>query len=69
MKEKIPNEAIVYITKYKIEADKPWGELETTQNPDRRKDLIESYGSKLILASNTYASSMETVGLKGPYSG
>ena len=45
-----------------------WGELESTQNPDRRKELIERYGSKLILASNTYASSMESTGLKGPYS-
>ena len=45
-----------------------WGELESTQNHDRRKELIERYGSKLILASNTYASSMESTGLKGPYS-
>ena len=45
-----------------------WGELESTKNPDRRKELIERYGSKLILASNTYASSMESAGLKGPYS-
>jgi len=45
-----------------------WGELESTHNPDRRKELIERYGSKLILASNTYASSMESAGLKGPYS-
>ena len=45
-----------------------WGELESTQNPDRRKELIERYGSKLILASNTYASSMESTGLKGPFS-
>ena len=45
-----------------------WGELESTENPDRRKALIERYGSKLIRASNTYASSMERAGLKGPYS-
>ena len=45
-----------------------WGELESTQNSDRREELIERYGSKLILASNTYASSMESSGLKGPYS-
>ena len=44
------------------------GELESTENPDLRKELIERYGSKLILASNTYASSMESSGLKGPYS-
>ena len=45
-----------------------WVELESTHNPDRRKELIKRYGSKLILASNTYASSMECAGLKGPYS-
>ena len=45
-----------------------WGELESTQSPDLRKELIERYGSKLILASNTYASTMESAGLKGPYS-
>ena len=45
-----------------------WGELESTENPDLRKELIERYGSKLILYSNTYASSMESAGLKGPYS-
>ena len=45
-----------------------WREFESTENPDRRKELIERYGSKLILYSNTYASSMESAGLKGPYS-
>ena len=45
-----------------------WGELESTQNPDRRRELIELYGSKLIFASNTYASSMESAGLKGVFS-
>ena len=45
-----------------------WEELESTQNLELRKELIERYGSKLILASNRYASSMEIAGLKGPYS-
>ena len=45
-----------------------WVELESTQNPERRKELIELCGSKLILASNTYASSMESAGLKGGFS-
>ena len=45
-----------------------WGALESTKNSARRKELIERYGSKLILASNAYASSMESAGLKGPYS-
>ena len=45
-----------------------WAELESTQDPELRKELIKRCGSKLILASNTYASSMESAGLKGPYS-
>ena len=44
------------------------GELESTQNLELRKKLIQRYGSKLILASNKYATSMEIAGLKGPYS-
>jgi len=50
------------------EVNSIWVELESNQNPDRRKELIERYGSKLILASNKYATSMESAGLKGPYS-
>ena len=45
-----------------------WAELESTQDPELRKELIKRFGSKLILASNRYASSMESAGLKGPYS-
>ena len=45
-----------------------WGKFESEQNPELRKDLIQEYGSKLIFLSNKYASSMESVGLKGPYS-
>jgi len=50
------------------EVNNIWGELESTQNLEIRKEIIERYGLKLILLSNTYASSMERVGLKGPYS-
>ena len=45
-----------------------WVELESTQDPELRKKLIKRYGSKLILASNKYATSMGNAGLKGPYS-
>jgi len=45
-----------------------WGALASTPNPERRAELIERYGSQLILASNTYASLIEGAGLKGPYS-
>ncbi len=44
-----------------------WGALDSTPNPERRAELIERYGSKLILASNTYASLIDGEGLKGPY--
>ncbi|MDP7438378.1 MAG: NAD(P)-dependent oxidoreductase, partial [SAR324 cluster bacterium] len=44
-----------------------WGALDSTPNPERREELIERYGSKLILASNTYASLIDGEGLKGPY--
>jgi hypothetical protein len=45
-----------------------WGALASTPNPERRAELIERYGSQLILASNSYASLIEGAGLKGPYS-
>jgi len=44
-----------------------WGALASTPNPERRAELIERYGSQLILASNTYASLIDGEGLKGPY--
>ena len=44
-----------------------WGALASTQNPERRAELIERYGSQLILASNTYATLIDSEGLKGPY--
>ena len=44
-----------------------WGALDSTPNPERRSELIERYGSKLIMASNTYASLIDGEGLKGPY--
>ena len=44
-----------------------WGALDSTPNPERRAELIKRYGSKLILASNTYASLIDGEGLKGPY--
>ena len=45
-----------------------WGALASTPNAERRAELIERYGSQLILASNSYASLIEGAGLKGPYS-
>ncbi len=50
------------------EVNEIWAKLESTKEPELRKELIELYGSKLILASNKYVTSMEIAGLKGPYS-
>ena len=44
-----------------------WGSLSAINDPDRRAELLERYGADLIKASNRYASTMEKLGLKGPY--
>jgi hypothetical protein len=44
-----------------------WGALASTDNPERRAQLIEHYGARLILESNRYATVIEELGLRGPY--
>jgi phosphoglycerate dehydrogenase-like enzyme len=44
-----------------------WGALAATADPDRRKELVERYGPKLVKTSNTYATLMRKLGLEGPY--
>ncbi|MGH6854933.1 MAG: NAD(P)-dependent oxidoreductase, partial [Aestuariivirga sp.] len=44
-----------------------WGALAATTDPDRRAELIERYGSRLVLNSNRYAALMRKLGLEGPY--
>ena len=44
-----------------------WGSLSATTNPERRAELLERYGSELIMGSNRYATLVERSGLKGPY--
>jgi hypothetical protein len=35
-------------------------------DPERRAELIERYGARLVLDSNRYASLVEKLGLRGP---
>lgn len=44
-----------------------WSAVSSTDNPDRRAELLEKYGAPLVLASNRYATAIEELGLKGPY--
>ena len=44
-----------------------WGSLSATTDPKRHAELLERYGSLLILESNRYATLVEGSGLKGPY--
>ncbi len=44
-----------------------WGALAATVDPERRKELIERHGAKLVKTSNAYATLMRKLGLEGPY--
>jgi len=44
-----------------------WGALAATVDPERRQELIERYGPKLVKTSNSYATLMRKLGLEGPY--
>jgi len=44
-----------------------WASLSTTPNPERRAELLDRYGSTLIMESNRYATLVAGSGLKGPY--
>ncbi len=44
-----------------------WSAVCTTETPERRAELIERHGARLILESNRYLSSIEDLGLAGPY--
>lgn len=45
-----------------------WGALAAIEEPDRRAELLERYSKDLVLHSNRYATMMEDLGLKGPFS-
>ena len=44
-----------------------WSAIASTPDAERRAELIERYGARLIQSSNRYTSSIERLGLKGPY--
>ena len=44
-----------------------WGALESTKDPDRRRELIDRYGAQLLLNANRYATRLVDLGLQGPY--
>jgi len=44
-----------------------WGALAATDDPDRRRVLLERYGARLVQSSNRYSALMEGMGLQGPY--
>lgn len=44
-----------------------WGAVSSTEHPERRAELIEKYGARVILESNHYATVVEELGLRGPY--
>lgn len=44
-----------------------WGAIAATEDPDRRKELVDRYGATLIKATNEYDTLMDALGLKGPY--
>ena len=46
-----------------------WGSLSAIQEPERRQELLQRYGARLINKSNRYATLMEELGLRGPYAG
>jgi lactate dehydrogenase-like 2-hydroxyacid dehydrogenase len=46
-----------------------WKAVDAIQDPARRAQLIERHGAKLVLNSNIYATSVEGLGLRGPYGG
>jgi len=46
-----------------------WSAVSSTDNAERRAELIEKYGARLVLESNRYATLVEELGLRGPYDG
>lgn len=44
-----------------------WGALSSATGRDRRQDLIDRHGAKLVKTSNHYAALLAKLGLQGPY--
>ena len=45
-----------------------WGAVAAVKDQEHRQELIERYGRDLILKSNRYTFTLESLGLNGPYS-
>jgi len=45
-----------------------WGAISATKDPERRQQMLQQYGSDLVLQSNIYATAMQKNGLQGPFS-
>ncbi len=46
-----------------------WKAVDATRDPARRAELIERHAAALVLTSNQYATSVEGLGLRGPFAG
>jgi lactate dehydrogenase-like 2-hydroxyacid dehydrogenase len=46
-----------------------WKAVDATQDPVRRAELIERHGARWVLSSNLFATSVEELGLRGPFGG
>ena len=44
-----------------------WGAIAATDDPQRKRILLERYGARLVESSNRYATLMNRLGLAGPY--
>ncbi len=44
-----------------------WGAVESTKDPERRRELIDRYGAQLLLNANRHATRLADLGLQGPY--
>ena len=44
-----------------------WGEMDATADIDRRKDMVQRYGSQLMLNINRYQQLLDKLGIQGPF--
>ena len=44
-----------------------WGAIDATKDAERRRELVDRYGARLLLNANRYATRLAELGLQGPY--
>ena len=44
-----------------------WGAMDVTTDEDRRQEMVQRYGSKLMLKINRYQLLLDKFGIQGPY--